>query len=105
MVLGQALRRLAICNGLTTSGVEQAFSKQCALFYAQRGHCGQDLERDETILCLDTGAVPRERLIAMAKKVWLRMGFGVPRSHETPRMDKGVRRPVHRLGSQLERLS
>ena len=92
--LGLALQRFGVWNGMTTSGVEQSFSKQCMIFRPERKHMGVTVEHDETVLTLDKSKDPKMRstLLKGAQKVWLKCKYGMPRKWTQPRLDKGARR-------------
>ena len=79
---------------MTTSGVEQSFSKQCMIFRPERKHMGVTVEHDETVLTLDKSKDPKMRstLLKSAQKVWLKCKYGMPRKWTQPRLDKGARR-------------
>ena len=95
-VLGQALMRFGAWNGMTTSGVEQSFSKQCLVFGPQRKNMNANTEHDESILTLDRIADPqtRDALVKGAQKIWIQCKCGQPRRVAKARVDKGARRPL-----------
>ena len=95
--LHQILVRLGSFGGMTTSGCEQGFSKLKQVLFAQRNHCGNDLERDEVSLYLDREVISgnQGRIIQQAQRIWYKLKYGKPRrrSCHRPRIDKGVPRP------------
>ena len=100
--LGLALQRFGVWNGMTTSGVEQSFSKQCMIFRPERKHMGVTVEHDETVLTLDKFKDPKMRstLLKGAQKVWLKCKYGMPRKWTQPRLDKGARHRVPKKGTE-----
>lgn len=78
---------------MTTSGVEQSFSKQCLLFGPHRV-MSASTERDESVLTLDRLKNPevRSAVLRGAQRVWLQCRYGMPRAFSKPRVDKGVHR-------------
>eukprot|EP00971_Amphidinium_carterae_P102567 2030329-Amphidinium_carterae.1 len=91
--LQKVLIRLGSCTGLTTSGVEQSFSKTKQLMNPQRSGCGQPLQRDEAVLYLvDKSFVDAPHTFKLAQSVWCKL-YGSPRNAgKHPRVDKGVPR-------------
>jgi hypothetical protein len=94
--LGLALRRFGAWNGMTTSGVEQSFSKQCMVFRPDRKNLGVATEHDESVLILDKFKDPKVRrdLLKGAQQVWSQCNYGIPQNVTKLRIDMGARR-VH----------
>ncbi|CAJ1418510.1 unnamed protein product [Effrenium voratum] len=92
-VLGQALAYYGAWNGLTTSGVEQGFSKIERLIPKDRRLMAEATK--DTELRLLFHAEDPDALCKQAVQVWLQ-NFGAPRSSALDRIDKGVprKRPV-----------
>jgi hypothetical protein len=102
--LGMALQRFGAWNGMTTSGVEQSFSKQCMIFRPERKNLGTSTEHDESVLILDKIKDPkvRDAMTKGAQEVWLRCKYGPPRKVIKLRIDKGVRRvQAHKKGTEV----
>jgi hypothetical protein len=92
--LGLALQRFGAWNGMTTSGVEQSFSKQCMIFRPERMNLSTSAEHDESVLTLDKikDQKVRDDMMKGAQTVWLQCKYGFPRTAKKNRIDKGARR-------------
>ncbi len=92
--LGLALQRFGAWNGMTTSGVEQSFSRQCMIFRPERKNLGTSTEHDESVLTLDKIKDPkvRDAMMKGAQEVWSQCKYGIPRNVNKLRIDKGARR-------------
>ena len=73
-------------NGMATSEIEQALAKECQLWPAQRQHCLESTECDESALHLDSGSFSESQLFT---QVWMRCGYGAVRSVKRKRIDQG----------------
>lgn len=86
--LRQALQAYFVC-GISSSGVEQRFSKVAASFSDRQSHCSADTESMITKLVTDLPLHPSDQIDASARSVWLDC-FGAPRKPYKRRMDEGV---------------
>ena len=86
-------------HGLSTSGVEQAFSKGVYVFHKRRFKAGPFAEECVLKVAWDLPHRDRQVVSRLAAKIWSLM-YGVPRCTTRPRSDKGLKR---RLGKYTEK--
>lgn len=96
--LHEALLRLGIMNGCTTSGVEQTFAKQSQIFTKHRRKMHASLECDETVLAGDLVSeecrvVSDEKICLQAARIWLRLRYEM-KIATARRVTKGLKRTV-----------
>lgn len=87
--LTAVLMRFAVCNGCTTSGIEQNHSRQDQLMTNQRNRLATAAENDEMKLVCDYRNEEEAAVIAAAERLW-KLHYRVSRKTATPRWDKGI---------------
>ena len=96
--LSPVLVRYVAWNGMTSSGVEQTFTKQQrTMLQACRDHMLDEHENDELFL-LDVTDCNKAALITPAQDIWACYD-GIPRATTGPRLSKGTQR--HQAGRGL----
>ena len=84
------LQRYLAWNGMTSSGVEQTFTKQQRNLLPSRDHMLDEHEADELFL-LDITDDNKDHLIKAAHHKW-KLYYGIPRETISTRIDKGMKR-------------
>jgi hypothetical protein len=79
--------------GVSTSGVEQAFSKSAWFFNNRRLSSLATTEEFCLKVALDLPHHDTQEVIALARRVWA-VCYGAPRKFSKTRIDKGVKRPA-----------
>jgi len=79
--------------GLSSSGVEQAFSKGAWAFHARRQRASPDKEDFCLKVIHDNHLYHDDEIFQLARVVWQQC-YGMPRTHGRPRADKGIKRPL-----------
>ena len=79
--------------GLSSSGVEQAFSKGAWAFHARRQRASPDKEDFCLKVIHDNHLYHDDEIFQLARVVWQQC-YGMPRTHWRPRADKGIKRPL-----------
>ena len=90
--LRQALVAYFVYGG-SSSGVEQAFSKNAWICYSRRNAMRPDTEEMIEKIAADSGNYDEEQILHLAQVVWSAC-YGRPREHVTSRIDKGLKRPL-----------
>ena len=83
------LQRYLAWNGMTSSGVEQTFTKQQRNLMPCRDHMLDEHEADELFL-LDVTTDDKDSIIQSAQHLWERF-YGIPRQTVNDRLDKGMK--------------